>query len=447
MAKKVVFAERAVPRYTSYPTAPHFGPSIQASAYASWLDALPKSDPLSLYLHVPFCEKICLYCGCHTKATRQSEPIEAYVERLIREINLVADHTGRRRITHLHWGGGTPSILTGDRLRVLMAHLDARFDLTRLHEHAFELDPRYVTKPLVSAMADIGVTRVSLGVQELSAHVQKAVGRIQPFSVVQQAIEMIREAGINEVNIDLMYGLPNQSTRDVQRTATLVHGLEPRRLAVFGYAHVPWLKRHQRLLDQASLPVLAERFEQAAAVREILTSLGYVPIGLDHYANPLDSLATAAHARRLRRNFQGYTTDDATALIGFGTSAIGRLPQGFIQNASDMASYSQAIKSNRFATVKGLAPSSDDRIRGRIIEELMCHLSCDVGAVLAEYNHGRESFEREFQALLPFVTDGYVRIEGNRILVYECGRPYLRLIAATFDGYLSNSHARHSVAV
>jgi len=328
-----------------------------------------------------------------------------------------------------------------------MAHLDARFDLTRLREHAFELDPRYVTNVLVDAMADIGVTRVSLGVQDLSAHVQKAIGRIQPFSVVQQAIEMIREAGINEINIDLMYGLPNQSTQDVQRTAMLVHGLEPRRLAVFGYAHVPWLKRHQRLLDESSLPALAERFEQAAAVREILTSLGYAPIGLDHFANPLDSLAIAARARRLRRNFQGYTTDDAAALIGFGTSAIGRLPQGFIQNASDMASYSQAIKSNRFATVRGLALSTDDRIRARIIEELMCHLSCDVGAVLDEYNHGQESFEREFQALLPFVADGYVRIEGNRISVYECGRPYLRLIAATFDEYLPNSHARHSVAV
>jgi oxygen-independent coproporphyrinogen-3 oxidase len=330
---------------------------------------------------------------------------------------------------------------------MLMAHLDARFDLTKLREHAFELDPRHVTKVFVDAMVDIGVNRVSLGVQDLSAHVQKAIGRVQPFSVVQQANDMIREAGINAINIDLMYGLPNQSTQDAQRTATLVHGLEPQRLAVFGYAHVPWLKRHQRLLDESSLPRSPERFEQAAAIREILTSLGYDPIGLDHYARPRDALAVAARARRLRRNFQGYTTDDAGALIGFGTSAISRLPQGFIQNASDMADYSRAISSNSFATVRGLALSSADRIRGRIIEELMCHLFCDVGALVDEYNHSQDSFEQEFEDLLPFVTDGFVRIDGNRITVNECGRPYLRLIAATFDGYLGNSRARHSVAV
>jgi len=225
------------------------------------------------------------------------------------------------------------------------------------------------------------------------------------------------------------------------------HGLEPQRFAVFGYAHVPWFKRHQRLLDESSLPRSPERFEQAAAIREILTSLGYDPIGLNHYARPRDALAVAARARRLHRNFQGYTTDDAGALIGFGSSAIGRLPQGFIQNASDMASYSRAISSNSFATVRGLALSSADRIRGRIIEELMCHLSCDVGALVDEYNHRQDSFEQEFRALLPFVTDGYVRIEGNHILVHECGRPFLRLIAGAFDEYLPSSCARHSAAV
>jgi oxygen-independent coproporphyrinogen-3 oxidase len=274
-----------VPRYTSYPTAPHFSPTIQASTYALWLDALPRSESLSLYLHVPFCEKICLYCGCHTKATRRSEPIEAYVDKLIREISLIGDHTGRRPIAHLHWGGGTPSILTADRLRILMAHLDARFDLTKLREHAFELDPRHVTKVFVDAMADVGVNRVSLGVQDLSAHVQKAVGRIQPFSVVQQASDMIREAGINAINIDLMYGLPNQSTQDVRRTATLVHGLEPQRLAVFGYAHVPWLKRHQEAkalyLAHKGKPIVevANRLWEQAIAEDLA---GFRKAGLTH---------------------------------------------------------------------------------------------------------------------------------------------------------------------
>jgi len=447
LARDMNSRERAVPRYTSYPTAPHFVPSIGANTYASWLDDLQRSDSLSLYLHVPFCRDICLYCGCHTKAVRRSEPVDSYVERLARETDLVADHTGCRRIVHLHWGGGTPSILGPDRLRSLVARLDVSFDLTALREHAFELDPRYVTKELAGALADIGVTRASFGVQDLSDHVQQAIGRVQPFSVVQQAVDTLRDVNIHEINIDLMYGLPDQSVRDIERTATLVHQLKPQRLAMFGYAHVPWIKRHQRLLDEASLPAPAARLDQATAAHRMLISLGYEPIGLDHYAVPGDSLAVAARTRTLRRNFQGYTADDASALIGIGTSAIGRLPQGYVQNASDTANYSRAIMSDRFATVKGLILSPADRIRSRIIEELMCHLDCDIGEILDEYNDIQDSFEREFEALTPFVADGLVRIEGHRIIVDENGRRYLRLIASAFDTYLSNFHARHSVAV
>jgi oxygen-independent coproporphyrinogen-3 oxidase len=439
--------DRTVPRYTSYPTAPHVSASVGASTYASWLDDLQKSDTLSLYVHVPFCRNICLYCGCHTKAVRQSGPIEAYVERLAGEIALLASHTGCRRVVHLHWGGGTPSILGPEGLRNLVAELDVHFDLAALREHAFELDPRYVTKELAATLADVGVTRASLGVQDLSAHVQQAIGRIQPISVVQQAVDFLREANISGINIDLMYGLPNQSIDDIRRTTTLVHGLRPQRLAVFGYAHVPWLKRHQRLLDESSLPIPAARFDQAMATHENLISLGYEPVGLDHYAVATDSLAVAARAKTLRRNFQGYTTDDASALVGIGTSAIGHFPQGYVQNASDTATYSRAIMSNRFGTVRGLALSTADRIRGRIIEELMCHLACNIDELLNEYNCVQESFEQEIETLRPFAADGLVKIDGNRISVAESGRPYLRLIAAAFDAYLPNSHARHSVAV
>src|SRR6476661_880033 len=442
-----ISGERVAPRYTSYPTAPHFVASIGADTYASWLDDLPKSDTLSVYLHVPFCEKICLYCGCNTKAVRRFEPIDAYVERLSQEIDLVADRTGCRRIVHLHWGGGTPSILGAERLRNLVAQLDVRFDLSALREHAFELDPRYVTKELAAVLADIGVTRASLGVQDLSAHVQNAIGRVQPFFVIQQAVDALREANINEINIDLMYGLPNQSVHDIKRTVTLVNELKPQRLAVFGYAHVPWFKRHQKLLDESSLPAPAARLDQAMAAHETLISLGYEPIGLDHYAVPADSLAVAARTRMLRRNFQGYTTDDASALIGIGTSAIGQLPQGYVQNASDTANYSLAIIAGRFATVRGIALSIGDRIRSRIIEELMCHLDCDIGELLDQYNGIQESFGHELEALRPFTADGFVRIDGNRIVVEESGRPYLRLIASTFDAYLHNPHVRHSVAV
>lgn len=448
LSRKVASAERAVPRYTSYPTAPHFVP-MGAGTYASWLDELTGPDTVSLYLHVPFCVEMCLYCGCHTKATRRSEPVEAYAERLVREIKLVGVHAGGRRVVHLHWGGGTPSILGPDLLRDLVALLDLHFDLTAMREHAFELDPRYVTKELAGALADIGVTRASLGVQDLSAHVQQAIGRVQPFAVVERAVNTLREVGIADINIDLMYGLPTQSVHDIRRTVMLAHQLKPQRLAIFGYAHVPWIKRHQRLLNESSLPGSAARFEQATSAHEELTSLGYQPIGLDHYATPDDSLAVAARAGTLRRNFQGYTADDATALIGLGASAIGHLRRGFVQNAPDTARYSRAIMSGRFATVRGLALSADDRIRGRIIESLMCNLECDIDDVVDQVTGegGRASFEQEIEALQPFVTDGFARIDGHRITVHESGRPYLRLIAAAFDAYLPSSHARHSVAV
>lgn len=445
--RHVISTEQAVPRYTSYPTAPHFAPSVGASTYASWLEGLSKADTLSLYLHVPYCKALCLYCGCNTKAVRRSGPIVAYAERLVREIDIVAACTGRRRIVHLHWGGGTPSILGPQWLRELVAHLDARFDLSGLREHAIELDPRYVTKTLVRGLADIGVTRASLGVQDFSNHVQQKIGRIQSFALVEQAADLLREVGIDQINIDLMYGLPGQSVQDVQRTAMLASELKPQRLAVFGYAHVPWFKPHQKRIDGSLLPVPAARFAQAEAAHEVLTAAGYEPIGLDHYASSADSLAIAARAGQLSRNFQGYTTDRADALIGLGTSAIGRAQQGFVQNAPDMGGYSRAIDSGHLATVRGLVLSTDDRMRGRIIEQLMCNLRCDLDHVVDEPGHPPCSFERELEALAPFVADGFVRIDGHRITVDESGRLYLRLIAAVFDTYFAISQARHSAAV
>ena len=395
LARGQISGEQVAPRYTSYPTAPHFAASIGADTYASWLDDLPKSDTLSLYLHVPFCEKICLYCGCNTKAVRQFEPIDAYVERLSQEIDLVADRLGCRRIVHLHWGGGTPSILGAERLRNLVAQLDVRFDLSALREHAFELDPRYVTKEFAAVLADIGGGEQVSVFRTFLRTCKMRSGAFQPFFVIQRAVDALREANINEINIDLMYGLPNQSVHDIKRTVTLVNELKPQRLAVFGYAHVPWFKRHQKLLDESSLPAPAARLNQAMAAHETLISLGYEPIGLDHYAVRADSLAVAARTRMLRRNFQGYTTDDASALIGIGTSAIGQLPQGYVQNASDTANYSCAIITGRFATVRGIALSIGDRIRSRIIEELMCHLDCDIGELRDQYNGIQELLEHE----------------------------------------------------
>lgn len=453
LAQQLASAERTAPRYTSYPTAPHFGSGIDAKTYESWLESLPGSEALSLYLHVPFCKELCLYCGCNTKVSRRSEPIESYAEVLTREIGLVAARTGRRRIIHLHWGGGTPSMLGPDRLRALVAALAARFDLTPLREHAFELDPRYVTEALGRALAEIGVTRASLGVQDLSPHVQQAIGRIQPFDIVKRAVGVLREAGIEPINIDLMYGLPGQSMQDVRQSILLAHELKPQRFAIFGYAHVPWFKPHQKRIDATILPGSAERMAQAKCAHQTLTALGYSPVGLDHYAREDDALAVAARAGRLRRNFQGYTTDDADVLVALGTSAIGQLPQGYVQNASDTAGYARAILSGRFATVRGIALSADDRLRARIISDLMCNMACDLESLTQDERRQDQrrrdfpSFASELHELKPFAAEGLVRIDGRRLVVEEDGRPYLRLISAAFDTYLAGSAARHSASV
>ena len=441
MTASLTIAERNVPRYTSYPTAPHFSSAIDSKVYGEWLAALPPDATLSVYIHVPFCTELCLYCGCNTRAVRRREPVDAYAQRIVDEIALLRDLTGRS-LTHLHWGGGTPSILDAAWLETITAKLASLFDLSALKEHAIELDPRRIDRKLVQALKSIGVNRASLGVQDASAHVQQAIGRIQPFDLVAQAADWLRGAGIDNLNIDLMYGLPTQSVQDVARSAKLAASLGAQRLALFGYAHVPWFKRHQRLIDEAGLPGLNERLEQAQVAAETLVGLGYEAIGLDHFALPDDELSIAARQRRLRRNFQGYTTDEADALIGLGASAIGKLPQGFVQNASDLAGYSRAISAGRFATVKGLAFSEDDRVRAAIIERLMCDLAVD----LTGYG-GPTRFAAEIDALHPLCEQGLLHSDGGHLVVTPRGRSYVRIVAAAFDAYLAASEKRHSVAV
>ena len=442
MSTSLALAERNVPRYTSYPTAPHFSAAVGPELYGEWLAALPRDASLSLYIHVPFCTEMCFYCGCNTRAVRKREPVDAYANRLLEEIELLEGLAGRK-LTHLHWGGGTPSILGPEWLETVAAKLASRFDLSALKEHAIELDPRRIDKPLVRSLAAIGVNRASLGVQDVSPQVQRAIGRVQPFELVERAAAWLREAGIANLNIDLMYGLPEQTVRDVARSAELAVSLGAQRLALFGYAHVPWFKTHQKLIDDAVLPGLSERLEQAQVASETLESLGYQAVGLDHFALPADELSLAARERRLRRNFQGYTVDDADALIGLGASAIGRLPQGFVQNAPDLAGYTRAIAAGRFATVKGLTLSADDRLRGEIIERLMCDLELE----LDKFGGGAAQFAGEIAALAPLAEQGLLRIEGSRVTVTPSGRPYVRIAAAAFDTYLSASQKRHSVAV
>jgi oxygen-independent coproporphyrinogen-3 oxidase len=444
--ESTVLAEQSVPRYTSYPTAPHFAAAVGSDTYAAWLAELPPSQALSLYLHVPFCAELCLYCGCHTKAVRRREPLDDYAQSLIKEIALVRRRLGTRKVSHLHWGGGTPSMLGGSKLTEITDRLADAFDLAAVREHAIELDPRHVGRPLVRSLAGIGVNRASLGVQDFAPHVQQAIGRIQPYEMVELALGTLREFGIARINFDLMYGLPRQTIRDIRRNIALAVSLNPDRIALFGYAHVPWFRTQQRLIDAATLPGPAERLAQMEAAREALVAFGYEPIGLDHFALPTDDLAVAAKTRRLRRNFQGYTTDDALALIGLGASAIGRLPQGFVQNAPDTGGWARAVSADRLATARGLALSDDDRLRGEIIERLMCDLRVDLPSVVPDSGPAHD-FAEEREALQALESQGIVRIAGDTIALTASGRPFVRLVAAVFDDYLRRSERRHSVAV
>jgi oxygen-independent coproporphyrinogen-3 oxidase len=367
---------------------------------------------------------------------------------LTKEISLVGEQAAHHRISHLHWGGGTPSILGQRQLMGLLEQLNRAFDTTEIREHAIELDPRYVTAALVRTLNAMGINRVSLGVQEFSAGVQKAIGRIQPYEVVRQAVDTLRDGGIVDLNFDLMYGLPQQTIKDLRRTAELTATLAPQRIALFGYAHVPWFKAQQRLIDTATLPGTLERIGQMETARESLVLLGYEPIGLDHFARSNDNIAVAARQGRLHRNFQGYTIDDADALIGLGATAIGRLPQGFAQNSPDRGSYSRAIAAGRLATVKGVEFSPNDRLRGRIIEMLLCDLRVDLDSIADDFSIGaNERFQPEIEMLQPLAREGILKLEEHRIVVTEKGRPFVRLVAAAFDSYLKDGQARHSVAV
>jgi oxygen-independent coproporphyrinogen-3 oxidase len=441
VSSALALAERNVPRYTSYPSAPHFSAATTASDYRAWLEALPHGARISLYIHVPFCTELCFYCGCNTRAVRRPAPVDAYAEQLVAELKLLGSLNGAR-LTHLHWGGGTPSILGPHWLGTIAAQISSQFDLSALHEHAIELDPRRLDCRLVAAFRRIGVNRASLGMQDASPHVQHAIGRVQPFDQVERAAAWLREEGIANLNLDLMYGLPKQSVSDVARSAELACSLKPQRLALFGYAHVPWFKPHQRLIDTATLPGAGERLEQARVAAEVFASFGYEAIGLDHFALPDDELSIAVRDGRLHRNFQGYTADDADALIGVGASSIGRLPQGFVQNATDVAGYSRSIKAGRLATVKGLKLSDDDILRAAMIERLMCDLALDLDAF-----DGAARFANEMAALADLAAQGLVTVDGARVTVTAAGRPYVRIVASVFDAYLNAAQKQHSIAV
>jgi len=442
------YGEERLPRYTSYPTAPQFSDAIGHEAYGSWLEALLAGTSTSLYLHVPFCRSMCWYCGCHTTITQRDAPIVDYLDVLRREIGLVAERvTGPLPVRHVHFGGGTPTIMEPSEFLGLMNLMRQRFALDEGTEIAVEIDPRTLTRTMTAALGEAGVTRASLGVQSFDPVVQRAINRIQSFEQTARATEGLRAAGVRGVNFDLIYGLPHQTVASCIETVRQSIALRPERFSVFGYAHIPTFKKHQRKIDEAALPDTTARYEQAEAIAEALIEAGYCRIGLDHYALPNDSMVQAQIDGVLHRNFQGYTTDPSDVLIGFGASAIGRLSQGYVQNEVVLGRYAERISRGELATVKGYALTADDRLRADLIERVMCDFKVDVAEVCNRHGTAPESILTSIPRLQMLEKDGVISFDGSVLSVRDESRFLVRSVASAFDAYLGQSGRVHSRAV
>jgi oxygen-independent coproporphyrinogen-3 oxidase len=442
------YRDERLPRYTSYPTAPHFSAAVDAKTYAGWLKELTAGTTASLYLHVPFCRSMCWYCGCHTTVALRNGPIVDYLAALRGEIALVAERLAAPLdVRHVHFGGGTPTILDPQDFVALVALLRQHFVLHPAAEIAVEIDPRRLEPSMIAALAEAGVNRASLGVQSFDPAVQKAINRVQSVEQTAAVVTGLRGAGISAVSFDLIYGLPRQTLQSCLNTVEQCLAMRPDRFSIFGYAHVPEFKKHQRRIVTAELPDGEARHEQAEAMAQMLVAAGYVRIGLDHFALPEDPMAVALLKGGLHRNFQGYTTDRCEALIGFGASGIGRLPQGYIQNEVVIGRYAEQITDGALPTGRGYRLTAEDRLRAELIERVMCDLTVDIDAVCARHRADPNILESAFQRLGQLSQEGVVRLDGHRVSLPDEARLLVRKVASAFDAHLDQPPRQYSRAV
>jgi oxygen-independent coproporphyrinogen III oxidase len=445
-AQRMLLTAR-VPRYTSYPTAPHFHAGIGDAAYRAWLEELTPEAPISLYLHIPFCDTLCWFCACHTTVVNHNKPIQEYCSLLLQEIREVARILdGRNPVAHIHWGGGSPTLVDDADMINLVRNIKDLFPVISGTEMAVEIDPRGFDAKKAELLSSLGVTRASIGLQDCDPKVQKAINRIQPEEDLRRTVRLLRGHGIGDINLDLIYGLPYQTAASFERTLDFTVQLAPRRIAIFGYAHVPSFKKHQALIPERALPDVAQRLELAQLAEYSLRAAGYQPVGLDHFAHPDDPLARAARSGSLKRNFQGYTVDDAPALIGLGASAVSALPQGYAQNAVSVRDYRQALTGGRLPVVKGIALSDEDRLRREVIEQLMCFLRADLGDICLRHGKEAQHLDWALAELEPLRAEGALLMSGRLITISPEMRPAARLASAVFDAFLDASVVRHSLS-
>ena len=435
-----------VPRYTSYPTSPHFSDRVGPDTFTDWVRAVPEGGEVSLYVHVPFCRRLCWFCACRTQGTQSDSPVIAYLEVLKAELRMLgAILPAGVRLSRLHWGGGTPTLMGPDLMRDLAAAIHDVAPFAPGYEFSVEIDPCEVDDARLDALAAAGVNRASIGVQDFDPEIQKTIGRPQSFEDTRRVVEAIRARGVRSLNADILFGLPNQDRAKITDTVQKLLSFSPDRVALYGYAHVPWMAKRQQMIPSDALPTPEERLDLFDVARRLFAWDGYKDIGIDHFARPDDGMARALAAGRLRRNFQGYTDDPATALIGIGASSISRFPQGYAQNQAATGAYTAAIRAGHFATHRGHAFTPEDLLRGRIIEALMCDFAVSRAEILDTHAVTDERLDALFTSACAKFPD-MLRCTGEGLFIPHEARPLTRVIARHFDAY-DLSKAGHSSAI
>ena len=435
-----------VPRYTSYPTAPHFAGGVGPETFVQWIEAIPAQSEISLYLHVPFCRRLCWFCACRTQGTSSDEPVLAYVKVLKAEIALMKRHLAPGvKLSRLHWGGGTPTLLPADSMRDLAATVFDAVPMAEGAEFSVEIDPNEVDAARLDALAASGMNRASIGVQDFDPEIQKTIGREQSYELTKEVADMIRDRGIASLNADILYGLPFQTNARISDSVQKLLTLNPDRVALYGYAHVPWMSRRQQMIPSDAMPTPQERLALFETARTLFVWDGYEDIGIDHFARPEDGMARAARAGTLRRNFQGYPDDSAPVLVGLGASSISRFPQGFAQNASGTADHTRAVREGHFSTHRGHAFTPDDLLRARIIEALMCDFRVSREEILSHHAVTPEALQAMFKAAADQFGD-MVTLDEAGLAIPPHARPLTRMVARAFDAY-DQSKAKHSAAI
>ena len=438
--------EAKVPRYTSYPPATKFSNDVAATGFSDWITAIPAGTQVSLYLHVPFCRRLCWFCACRTQGVSNDAPVLAYLETLKKEIALVASLLPDGvEVARLHWGGGTPTLLGPTAITDLAAAVWRHFPRAENAEFSVEIDPNEIDDARLDALAAAGMNRASIGVQDFDPAIQKTIGRMQSYEITRDAVEGLRARGIHSLNADILFGLPDQTEERITESVQKLLSLNPDRVALYGYAHVPWMAKRQQLIPTDALPTPEERLNLFATAEALFKRDGYRPIGIDHFARPTDSLAQAARTGHMRRNFQGYTDDTCDVLIGLGASSISRFPQGFAQNTAGTAAYQKSVRAGDLATGRGHIFKGDDRLRARLIEALMCDFRINSAEILDAGLTDTATLETLFQTAANSFP-GMVYHDATAFEILPAGRALTRMIARAFDSYEMQANG-HSSAI